>query len=94
MWSHTPITFSGKDINLTSFPHTDAMVITIHINRWDISRILVDNGNQAEILFLSTFKQMGYDKNQLKEPTEPLYGFSGKRRGFVGSLSRFLSYPI
>jgi hypothetical protein len=60
-WSHTPITFSAHDINLTLFPHTDAMVVTIHIDRWDITRILVDNGSQAEILFLSTFKKIGYD---------------------------------
>jgi hypothetical protein len=41
------------------------MVLTIHI--------------QAEILFLSTFKKMSYDKKQLKEPTKPLYGFICKR---------------
>jgi hypothetical protein len=44
-----------------------------------VSRILVDNGSQTEILFLSTFKKMGYDKRQLKEPTKPLYGFTSKR---------------
>jgi hypothetical protein len=55
------------------------MVITVHINRWDVSRILVENGSQAEILFLSAFEKMGYDKNQLKDPTKPLYGFGGKR---------------
>jgi hypothetical protein len=40
---------------------------------------LVDNGSQVEILFLSTFKKMGYDKKQLNEPMKPLYGFGGKR---------------
>jgi hypothetical protein len=44
-----------------------------------MSKILVDNGSQAEILFLSTFEKMGYDKKQLKEPTKPLYGFDDKR---------------
>jgi hypothetical protein len=78
-WSHIPITFSAQDVNLTSFPHTDAMVLTIHIDRWDVSKILVDNGSQVEILFLSTFKKMGYDKKQLNEPMKPLYGFGGKR---------------
>jgi hypothetical protein len=38
------------------------MVLTVHIDRWDISRILIDNGSQAEILFLLAFKKMGYDK--------------------------------
>jgi hypothetical protein len=55
------------------------MVITVHIDQWDISKILVDNGNQVEILFLSTFEKMGYDKKQLKEPMKPLYGFSRKK---------------
>jgi hypothetical protein len=55
------------------------MVLTVHIDRGDISKILVDNGSQAEILFLSTFEKMGYEKKQQKEPTNPLYGFGGKR---------------
>jgi hypothetical protein len=45
------------------------MVITIHIDRWDVTKILVGNGSQAEILFLTTFKKMDYDRKQLKEPT-------------------------
>jgi hypothetical protein len=65
-WSHITITFSVQDVNLTSFPHTDAMVLTVHIDRWDVSKTLVGNDSQAEILFLSTFKKMGYDKKQLK----------------------------
>jgi hypothetical protein len=74
-----PITFSVADVDLASFPHTDTMVITIHIDRWDVTRILIDNGSQVEVLFLSTFDKMGYDKKQLKELTKPLYGFGGKR---------------
>jgi hypothetical protein len=46
---------------LSLFLHTDAMVVTVHIDRWDVARILVDNDTQAEILFLSAFKKMGYD---------------------------------
>jgi hypothetical protein len=78
-WSHIPIPFSAQDINLALFPHTDIMVVTIHINRWDITKILVDNGSQEKILFLAAFEKMGYDRKQLKEPTKPLYGFGGKR---------------
>jgi hypothetical protein len=42
-WSHMPITFSSQDINLTSFPHTDIMVTTVHIDRWDVTKILIDS---------------------------------------------------
>jgi hypothetical protein len=58
-WSHIPITFSVQDIKLASFPHTDTMVVTVHIDRWDVTRILVDNSSQAKIIFLSAFKNMG-----------------------------------
>jgi hypothetical protein len=61
-WSHIPINFSAKDVNLTSFPHIDTMVVTVHIDQRDASKILIDNGSQAEILFLSTFEKIGYDK--------------------------------
>jgi hypothetical protein len=62
------ITFSVQDVNLALFPHTDAMVVTVHIDRWDVTKIIIDNSSQAEILFLSAFEKMGYDKKQLKEP--------------------------
>jgi hypothetical protein len=55
------------------------MVLTVHIDRWDISRILIDNGSQTKIIFLSAFEKMGYDKKQLKELMKPLYGFDGNR---------------
>jgi hypothetical protein len=66
-------------LNLALFPHTDAMVITIHIDRWDVPKILIDNGSQIEILFLIAFKNMGYDQKQLKEPMKSLYGFGRKK---------------
>jgi hypothetical protein len=74
-----PITFSVQVVNLASFPHTDAMVVTIHIDRWDVTKILINNGSQAEILFLIAFEKMGYDQKQLRELTKPLYGFGGKK---------------
>jgi hypothetical protein len=51
------------------------MVIISHIDKWDVTRVLVDNGSQAEILFLSNFEQMVFSKKQLKEASKPLYGF-------------------
>jgi hypothetical protein len=71
-WSHMQITFTKANIKLTSFPHIDAMVIIAHIDKWDVTRVLVDNGSQAEILFLYTFEQMGFSKKQLKEAAKPV----------------------
>jgi hypothetical protein len=48
-WSHIQITFIEVDIKIAYFPHTDAM-ITTHIDKWNVTRVLVDNGSQAEIV--------------------------------------------
>jgi hypothetical protein len=91
-WSHMPITFSSQDDNLSSFPHTDIMVITVHIDRWDITKILINNGSQAEILFLATFDKMGFDPKQVKEPLKTLYGFGRKRIESVGAITLPVSF--
>jgi hypothetical protein len=69
------ITFTAIDIKFASFPYTDAMVITVYIDTWDVTRVLVDNGNQAKILFLLAFDQMRYGRRELKETMKPFYGF-------------------
>jgi hypothetical protein len=86
------ITFTEADIKLVSFPHTDAMVITAHIDQWNVTRVLVDNGSQAEIMFLSTFEQMGLNKSQLKESPKHLYGFGGRKIEPIGSISLLVSF--
>jgi hypothetical protein len=68
------------------------MVITTHIEKWNVTRVLVDNESQAEILFLSTFKKMGLSKKQLKEASKPLYGFRGRKIEPVGSISLPVSF--
>jgi hypothetical protein len=91
-WSHVQITFTEADMKLTSLSHMDAMVITAHIDKCDVTRVLVDNRSQAEILFLSTFEQMGFSKQQLKEASKPPYGFRGKKIEPVGSISLLVSF--
>jgi hypothetical protein len=68
------------------------MVITMHIDKWDVTRVLVDNGSQDEILFLSAFGQMGIVIKQLKEATKSLYGSSGRRIETIGSISLAVSF--
>jgi hypothetical protein len=63
------------------------MVITVHIDKWDVTKILINNGSQAEILFLATFNKMGFDRKQLREPSKPLYGFDGKMIKPVGAIT-------
>jgi hypothetical protein len=38
------------------------MVVIVHIDRWDVTKILINNDGQTEILFLLAFEKMGYDR--------------------------------
>jgi hypothetical protein len=40
-------------------PHVDAKVINCSIAGWDLHKVLVDNGSQANIIFLHAFDRMG-----------------------------------
>ena len=39
-------------------PHYDALVLTVHINGFDVYRVLVDPGNAEDLLQLQTFIQI------------------------------------
>jgi len=54
------------------------MVIKTNIAAWEISRVLVDTGSSADIIFAHTFDQMKLSRSQLQPSESPLIGFGGK----------------
>jgi len=91
-WSHMPIVFSEEDVNLLSFPHTDALVNEANIQGWTIGKILVDTGSSADIIFSSTFDRMNIDRNLLQPADIPLIGFGGKRVNALGKITLPVSF--
>jgi len=51
-WSKTPLTFSEQDLNLESYPHTNALVIKENIAAWEVNGYWLIQGVQ-QILSLS-----------------------------------------
>ena len=90
-WSHCPITFLEEDVQLLSYPHTDALVIKANIKGWTIGKILVDTGSSA-IIFSSTFDRMNIDRNLLQPAYILLMGFGGKRVNALGKISLPVSF--
>jgi hypothetical protein len=93
-WSHVPLTFDARDVDLRSAPHIDAMVINCSVAGWDLHKVLVDNGSQADIIFLHAFDRMGIIHSLLKPSDNPLYGFVGKGTFPMGKIELPLSFDV
>ncbi|XP_038976825.1 uncharacterized protein LOC120107566 [Phoenix dactylifera] len=59
------ISFSDEDLKGVETPHDDVVVISLVMNKFDIKRVLVDNGSSANVLFYDAFQKMGMTNDQL-----------------------------
>jgi hypothetical protein len=66
-------------MKLKDYPHSNAMVISANIVGWTVTKILVDTGSSADILFASTFDRMKLDRSILQPAGNPLFGFGGQK---------------
>jgi hypothetical protein len=86
--------FDARDVDLRSAPHIDAMVINCSVAGWDLHKVLVDNGSQADIIFLHAFDRISINHSLLKPSDNPLYGFGGKGTFPVGKIELPLSFGV
>ena len=49
------IGFSEEDARRLHHPHDDALVVSIRVGDYNMHRVLVDNGNSADILYYLVF---------------------------------------
>lgn len=62
-----------------SQPHNDPLVVTLVISNYLMYRIVIDNGNSANILYHPTFDQMGVERDKLRFIQTLLVGFTSDR---------------
>ena len=72
------LSFSDADKQGTIQPHDDALVVTLRICGYDVKRVMVDQGNAAEIMYPDLFKGLGLKFEDLKSYSSPLVSFEGK----------------
>ena len=48
--------FNVDDLEGTTQPHDDALVVTAQINGFIVKRVLVDQGSRAEVMYLICLK--------------------------------------
>ena len=72
------IGFSDEDKIETIQPHDDALVIILRIGGYDVKRVMVDQGNAAEIMYPDLFKWLNLRAEDLTPYNSPLVSFEGK----------------
>jgi len=66
------ISFDVKETQHLKRPHDDALVITLDVANFEVSRILVDTGSSVDLIFLSTLERMGISRVDVVGPPSPL----------------------
>ncbi|XP_075654917.1 uncharacterized protein LOC142625095 [Castanea sativa] len=70
--------FLEEDMEGTFQPHDNAFVVTIRIGRYDVKRLLVNQGSGAEILYPNLYKRLNLRPKDLEKYDLPLVGFDGR----------------
>ncbi|XP_017428565.1 uncharacterized protein LOC108336606 [Vigna angularis] len=85
------ITFTDADFHAPDPDHDDPMVITTEIARYDISKVLIDQGSSVNILYWTTFLKMDLSEDLIASFNEQIVGFAGERvdtRGYLDLRTR------
>ena len=72
------LSFLDEDKIGTIQPHDDALVVTLKIEGYDVRRVMVDQGNCAEIMYLDLYRGLNLKLEDLTTYNLPLVSFDGK----------------
>ena len=82
-----PISFPLINMNRIIVPHYDALVLTLHINDFDVHRVLVNPGSAENLLQLLAFKQMKLSLGVVDSTGRILSGFNGVTTITLGDVA-------
>ena len=77
-YPHPVFSFFEEDKIGTIHPHNDALVITLRIRGYNVKRVMVDNGSEAEIMYPNLCKGLKLRPEDLTPSSSPLMSFDGK----------------
>ena len=80
------ITFPPTGVNWVLQPHKDALILTLGVGKLDVRRILIDLGNLANLLQMSTYRQIGHSPSALENLRRLLSGFNGVTITSLGDI--------
>ncbi|XP_019418534.1 PREDICTED: uncharacterized protein LOC109329312 [Lupinus angustifolius] len=95
--SAPPITFDDRDYEGVVRGHDEPLVITAKLNNKKVSRLFIDQGSSADIIFQDLFEKMELHDRDLLPYDGQLVGFSGQGitpRGYVEIWLTINDHPM
>ncbi|KAG7594059.1 Retrotransposon gag domain [Arabidopsis thaliana x Arabidopsis arenosa] len=80
------ISFDNSDTQGLTGPHDDALVITLDVANFEVTRCLIDTGSSVDLIFLSTLQRMGISKANIIGPPAPLVAFTSDTSMSLGNI--------
>ena len=72
------MSLSDEDKIGTIQPYDDALVVTLRIGGYDIKKVMVDQGNGAEIMYPDLYNRLGLKPEDLTPYDSPMVSFDRK----------------
>ena len=72
------VEFGDEDLEGTTQPHDDSLVVTSRIGGFVVKRVLINKGSRAEVMYPNLYKGLGLKPEDLSKYDTPLVGFDGK----------------
>ena len=70
--------FTDEDKIGTIQPHDDALVVILRIGRFDVKRVLVDQGSAVEVMYPDLYRGLNLKSEDLTTYDSPLVSFEGR----------------
>ena len=73
-----PIEFRDKDLERTTQPYNDALIVIARIGGFVMKKVLVDQGSVAKVMYPNLYKGLRLKIENLSKYDTPLVGFDNR----------------
>ena len=73
-----PIAFDDENLEGTTQPHDDALVIAARISGFLVKRVMVDQGSEVDVMYPDLFRGLELNNQDLAKYDSPLVSFDGR----------------
>ncbi|XP_075645887.1 uncharacterized protein LOC142617080 [Castanea sativa] len=86
-YTRQPTAFDDDDLEGTTQPHHDALVVMARVRGFIVKRIMIDQGSGVDVMYPNLYRGLGLTKEDLSKYDTPLMGFDGHMVTPKGQIS-------